>query len=64
MAPEDLRPKPTSRFIKVRCKDCSGENLVFDRPSTEVRCLLCGAGLATPTGGKLALRGEFVEAVE
>ena len=47
-------------FWVVKCPDCSGEQTIFSRPSTPVNCSVCGATLATPTGGKAALRGELV----
>jgi small subunit ribosomal protein S27e len=43
---------PTSRFIKVLCKKCKNEQIVFDKPSTVVRCLKCNEVLMVPTGGK------------
>ncbi len=57
-------PKPESRFLRVKCKDCGNEQIVFDRASNDVLCQVCGATLARPTGGKAAIRGEIVGAVE
>ncbi len=51
---------PASPFWVVKCPDCSGEQTVFSRPSTVVSCVVCGATLATPTGGTAQLRGTFV----
>ena len=47
-----------SPFWIVKCPDCSGEQTIFSRPSTTVNCTVCGATLATPTGGLAALRAE------
>ncbi|MCI4363360.1 MAG: 30S ribosomal protein S27e [Thermoplasmata archaeon] len=47
-------------FWVVKCPDCSGEQTVFSRPSTTVSCSVCGATLASPTGGQAALRAEKV----
>jgi small subunit ribosomal protein S27e len=47
-------------FWVVKCPDCSGEQTIFSRPSTPVNCVVCGATLANPTGGKAQLRGTFV----
>lgn len=52
-----------SPFWVVKCPDCSGEQTVFSRPSTTVACSVCGATLATPTGGLAKLRGELVKTV-
>ncbi len=48
-------------FVKVKCPDCGNEQVIFLRASTPVKCQVCGATLATPTGGKAAIRGEIVE---
>jgi len=61
---EDYYPKPKSRFIKVRCKKCGNEQVIFDRASTVVKCLKCGEPLALPTGGKVKILGEVVEVYE
>ncbi|MFZ0831034.1 MAG: 30S ribosomal protein S27e [Thermoplasmata archaeon] len=47
-------------FWVVKCPDCSGEQTIFSRPATVVNCVVCGATLATPTGGKAQLRGTFI----
>ena len=51
-------------FVRVACPDCEHEQVLFDRAATEVACAVCGATLARPTGGKAALAGTPVEAVE
>ena len=56
-------PAPRSRFLRVKCADCSNEQIVFDRAATVVNCQVCGATLARPTGGKAAIRGEVVGVV-
>ncbi len=40
-----------SRFIKVRCKKCKNEQIIFERAASKVVCLVCGQVLAEPTGG-------------
>ncbi|MEM0129225.1 MAG: 30S ribosomal protein S27e [Thermoplasmata archaeon] len=47
-------------FWVVQCPDCSGEQTVFSRPAGVVNCLVCGATLATPTGGQAKLRGKLL----
>jgi len=56
-------PTPRSQFLRVKCPDCSNEQIVFDRAASIVTCQVCGATLARPTGGKAAIRGEVVGAV-
>lgn len=56
--------KPDSRFIKVRCKDCENEQVLFNKASTEVSCHICGSKLAVPNGGKAQIKGEVLELIE
>ena len=56
--------KPESKFVKVRCKDCENEQVLFDKASTIVSCHICGSKLATPTGGKAKIKGELLEIIE
>jgi len=49
---------PRSKFLKVMCKKCRSQQIVFDKPSTEVKCISCSATLLIPTGGK----GKLIEA--
>jgi len=53
-----------SRFIKVRCKDCENEQVLFDSASNEILCHICGSKLAIPTGGKAKIKGEILEIIE
>lgn len=57
-------PQPRSNFLKVKCKDCSNEQIVFDRAATTVACLVCGATLAKSTGGLASVRGEVLGTVK
>lgn len=49
-----------SKFLKVKCADCENEQIVFNKPATEVNCLVCGTVLAKPTGGTAEFKGEVV----
>lgn len=50
-----------SRFLRVKCRDCGNEQVTFDRVASVVSCLVCGATLAEPTGGKASVKAEVVE---
>ena len=50
----------TGEFVKIKCNDCGNVQVIFDRASTTVTCLICGATIAKSTGGKTRLRGEIV----
>jgi len=53
-----------SKFIRVRCKDCGNEQVIFNKASRVVSCHICGATLAEPTGGKAEIKGEIIEEIE
>ena len=53
-----------SKFYKVKCKDCEGEQIVFSKAATRVACNVCGATLAEPRGGLAQLNGEIVAEVQ
>ena len=56
--------KTESKFIKVRCKDCENEQVLFNKASVTVSCHICGGKLAIPTGGKAKIKGEVLELIE
>ena len=53
-----------SRFLKLKCGDCGNDQPVFERAARKVDCLVCGATLATPTGGRAVIKGEVVGSLE
>ena len=58
---------PKSKFIRVKCPDCGGEEsgqIIFSHPSTIVTCNVCGATLIKPKGGKGKIRGEILGVLE
>jgi len=61
---EKLIPKPRSRFIKVLCPKCKNEQIIFNKASTVVRCLVCNNVLAKPTGGKAEIYGKVIEVID
>jgi len=56
--------KAESKFIKVRCKDCENEQVLFNKASSDVSCHICGSTLAKPSGGKAEIKGEILEVIE
>ena len=56
--------KPKSNFIKVRCKNCENEQVLFNKASTVVSCHMCSSKLAIPNGGKAIIKGEILEIIE
>ena len=61
MGKADLIKGPKSRYIKVRCQKCKNEQVIFGKPATEVKCLVCGEVLAKSTGGKADIKARILE---
>ncbi len=55
---------PKSKFIKVKCNKCKNEQVIFGKAASEVKCLVCGNVLATPTGGKTKIKAKVLEVLE
>lgn len=53
--------KGRSRFIRVRCQACKNEQIIFEGATTQVKCLICGAVIAEPKGGKAELKAKLIE---
>ncbi|MEF8874002.1 MAG: 30S ribosomal protein S27e [Candidatus Thermoplasmatota archaeon] len=49
------------KFLRIKCADCENEQITFKRLSSEVDCMVCGAKLAEPTGGRAEFKGEIIE---
>ena len=43
------------KFHRVECRDCGSEQILFVRACTKISCIVCGATLARPAGGKAVL---------
>lgn len=56
-----MRTEPVSKFLKVKCLECNNEQIIFGKGSTSVKCLVCNAVLAKPTGGRVELIAEVVD---
>lgn len=55
--------KTKSKFIRLKC-GCGNEQNVFGSGSSKIRCLVCNADLAIPTGGRIRLADEKVKMVK
>ena len=54
-----------SQFLKVSCKDCGSESIIFSRATTAIACSVCGATLTNPAGGNANLVGcEVLETLQ
>jgi small subunit ribosomal protein S27e len=54
---ESLVPRPTSRFLRVKCAGCESEQVVFSHATHEIKCRTCGEVIVKPTGGKALIKG-------
>ena len=59
-----LSPEPNSKFLKVNCKECNEENIVYSHASTHVTCKSCGNTIAKPTGSKAQILGKISETLK
>jgi small subunit ribosomal protein S27e len=51
------------KFLKVKCKNCRNEQIIFSKAATKVRCLVCDAVLVETTGGKSNIKTTVVETI-
>ncbi|MBO57748.1 MAG: 30S ribosomal protein S27e [Euryarchaeota archaeon] len=57
--------KLTGNFVRVSCRDCGNEQIIFERACTKISCNICGATLVQPAGGKAKLvSAAIVESLE
>jgi len=52
---------PKSKFVRVMCKKCRNEQIIYNKASTIVRCLKCNEELAIPTGGEALIKAKVLE---
>jgi small subunit ribosomal protein S27e len=57
----ELIPVPKSKFIKVQCTKCKNEQIIFNKPSIVVKCLVCDNILAEPTGGMGEIKAKVLK---
>jgi len=50
--------------VKVKCDKCKNEQVIYNRPATKVKCLVCGEVIAEPAGGKGNIKPKNVSPVK
>lgn len=50
-------------FVKVKCSECGNEQIVFEKPASQVECVVCDTTLARSTGGKARFQAKVVSSV-
>ena len=58
---KQLIPKTQSKFLKVVCTKCNNEQIIFNKASIDVKCLVCGEELAEVTGGKAKIKSKVLQ---
>ncbi len=56
-----IAKQPTSKFLEVVCPKCKNEQIIFNKASKKVTCLVCGNILAEPTGGMSDIKAKIVK---
>ncbi|TAL47817.1 30S ribosomal protein S27e [archaeon] len=54
---------PESKFIRVVCKKCKNEQIIFNKATSIVKCNNCNADIATPTGGVADIKARKIRAL-
>jgi len=55
---------PESKFLKVVCEKCKNEQIIFEKATRKISCLICQEPLAEPKGGKLKLKARILEVLD
>lgn len=59
-----LKTETESKFLKVKCRSCGNEQIIFNKASREISCRICGDTFAKPTGGLAEIKGDVIETLE
>lgn len=58
---KQLIPKTNSKFLKVVCTKCKNEQIIFNKASSNIKCLVCGSELTEASGGKAKIKAKVVQ---
>jgi len=50
-----------SKYMRVICRKCKNDQMLYNKVATVVKCNKCGAVLAEPTGGEARIHAKVVE---
>ena len=50
----------TIKFVRVLCRNCKHDQILFTRASKRVQCFYCHEVLAMPKGGKCEIVGGTI----
>ncbi len=60
MSRKNLIPRPTTKFLKLKCPGCGNEQVTFSAASTVVRCLKCETVLTMPLASRAGVRAKVI----
>jgi len=58
---KEIVQSPKSRFLRVECLKCKNEQIIFNKASQDVTCLVCGNKLAEKTGGMSVIKAKILK---
>jgi small subunit ribosomal protein S27e len=58
---KDFVQMPKSKYMRVICKKCKSDQMLYNKIASVVKCNKCGAVLAEPTGGQARILAKVVE---
>lgn len=47
------------KFVRVKCK-CKNEQVIFDKPATVVKCLVCKEVIAEPRASRAGIKAKVL----
>jgi len=57
----NLVQMPKSKFMRVICRKCKSDQMLYNKIASVVKCNKCGAVLAEPSGGEARIHAKVVE---
>jgi small subunit ribosomal protein S27e len=58
---KEMIQNPKSRFLKVQCLKCKNEQIIYNKSSQDVKCLVCDNILAETTGGMSIIKSKILK---
>ena len=53
--------KSKSKFLKVTCPKCKNEQIIFNKATSNVKCLVCSFDLIEKSGGKAKIKAKVLQ---
>ena len=52
---------PKSKFLKIVCRKCKNEQIIFNKAATIVKCNSCGEIIVEPAAGEAIIKGKLIQ---